>query len=512
MMRDDWIECRLGEVCHTTSGGTPSRKKEQFYNGCIPWVKSGELNYNIIIKAEEHITEEAIKKSSAKIFPKGSILIALYGATIGKLAFLGIDAAPNQAVCAIFKNKIFESNFLFNYLFHKRRNLIEQGTGGAQPNISQTILKKLILPVAPLPEQRAIVAKIEELFSSLDNGISDLNKASAQLKIYRQAVLKKAFTGELTKEWRSKQTSLPTANELLQQIQTERQNHHQQLLTKWQETVQLWEDGGKEGRKPMKPRVLKELPPLTEEEIAILPPLPEVWAHIKPQDIASPENYSIGIGPFGSNLKVSDYQDFGVPLIFVRNITRNNFFLNQKFISQDKYRELTAYSVKPLDILITKMGDPPGDCSIYPQHQPNAVITSDCLKFRVWSKYSERLYFKYCIESIFIKKQLGYITKGVAQKKISAERFKTLNFPLCSLPEQLQIVQEIESRLSVCDNIEQTISASLEKAEGLRQSILKKAFAGELLSATALAACRKEADWQPASELLKQIKAAQKDA
>lgn len=200
MLPSHWICSQLGEVCQTTSGGTPSRKNPSFYEGNIPWVKSGELNYNTIFETEEYISEEAIKKSSAKIIPKDTLLVALYGATIGKLAFLGVDAATNQAVCAIFKNGIFESKFLYYLFFHRKQDLIKEAIGGAQPNISQTILKNLEVTICPLPEQRAIVSKIEQLFSELENGIANLKLAKEQLKVYRQAVLKKAFEGELTKK------------------------------------------------------------------------------------------------------------------------------------------------------------------------------------------------------------------------------------------------------------------------------------------------------------------------
>src|SRR5690606_20534806 len=102
MIKEDWIECTLGEVFKTTSGGTPSRRNANYYNGSIPWVKSGELDKGIINETEEKISKEALKNSSAKIFPKGTLLIALYGATIGKLSFLGIEASTNQAICGIF--------------------------------------------------------------------------------------------------------------------------------------------------------------------------------------------------------------------------------------------------------------------------------------------------------------------------------------------------------------------------------------------------------------------------
>ena len=226
---------------------------------------------------------------------------------------------------------------------------------------------------------------------------------------------------------------------------------------------------------------IKLVEPIQDKELQQLSILPTKWRWARPESLCFPEPYSIGIGPFGSNLKVSDYRLTGVPLIFVKNITRNDFTLDLKFVDTAKYEELEAHSIKPLDIAITKMGDPPGDCAIYPENLPVGIITSDCLKFRIWDKYINRKYIKYCIETTLIKKQLGVITKGVAQKKISLERFKTLLFPIAPLQEQHQIVREIESRLSVCDKLEETISHSLKQAEALRQSILKQAFAGKLV-------------------------------
>ena len=152
-------------------------------------MKSGELGKGIIYDTEEKITEKAVKESSAKIFPEGTLLIALYGATIGKLGFLGVPAATNQAVCGIFANEKIDLQFLSYYLFHKRNDLIAQGTGGAQPNISQTILKNLPIPLPPLPIQHQIVARIESLFAELDKAAEHLRTAQQQLKTYRQAVL-----------------------------------------------------------------------------------------------------------------------------------------------------------------------------------------------------------------------------------------------------------------------------------------------------------------------------------
>jgi len=190
-----WTKSTLEEVAEWGSGGTPSRNNPKYFSGAIPWIKTGELGPKYIYGAEEHITEEAIQKSSARIFPRGSVGIAMYGATIGKLSIWGIDASTNQ-VCAVAQtySEVLFNEYLYYFLFSEKRDIIGAGKGGAQPNISQGILKEWKIPIPPLNEQKRIVAKIEELFSGLDNGIENLKTACKQLEIYRFAVLEYAVS------------------------------------------------------------------------------------------------------------------------------------------------------------------------------------------------------------------------------------------------------------------------------------------------------------------------------
>ena len=127
-----WVSKKLGQIVEMTSGGTPDKKFKEYYDGgTIPWVRSGELDKGVITDSEVKITQAGLDKSSAKIFPKGTLLIAMYGATIGKLAYLGIDAATNQAICAMFKNDTILLEYLYYFLLFQRPNLVKQGVGGA---------------------------------------------------------------------------------------------------------------------------------------------------------------------------------------------------------------------------------------------------------------------------------------------------------------------------------------------------------------------------------------------
>lgn len=208
----DWKVVRLGNVAKTKSGGTPSRKKPEYFTGNIPWVKSGELDDNVIYDTEEKITEEALLNSSAKIFPKGTLLIAMYGATVGKTAILAIDASTNQVVCGIFpKTKSFLSEFVRYYLAFIRPKLLNERFGGAQPNISQTIVKnsKIVLP--PPPEQQ----KIAKVLGTIQRTVDQQDKIIEATKNLKKSLMQKLFTqgighaefketeiGEIPQEWK----------------------------------------------------------------------------------------------------------------------------------------------------------------------------------------------------------------------------------------------------------------------------------------------------------------------
>ena len=160
---DSWKWVRLGEIGSWASGATPSRSNPDYYNGTIPWLKTGDLNDSYITDTSEYITELALSKTSVRLNPIGSVLIAMYGATIGKIAILKTAATTNQACCACIAYNGIYNKYLFYFLLAYRKNFIKMGAGGAQPNISKEKIVNTIFPFPPLPEQKRIVAKIEEI-------------------------------------------------------------------------------------------------------------------------------------------------------------------------------------------------------------------------------------------------------------------------------------------------------------------------------------------------------------
>ena len=160
---ETWIWIRVGDVGSWGSGATPPRTNPAYYGGSIPWLKTGDLNDGFIKEVPEFITELALEKTSVRLNPVGSVLMAMYGATIGKLGILEIPVTTNQACCACIPYAGMYNKYLFYYLMSMRQTYIGMTEGGAQPNISKEKIVNSILPLPPLEEQHRIVAKLEEI-------------------------------------------------------------------------------------------------------------------------------------------------------------------------------------------------------------------------------------------------------------------------------------------------------------------------------------------------------------
>lgn len=499
-----WVDVTLKDIAKWGSGGTPKSTNPAYYDGNIPWLIIGDLNDGYVWESEKKITEDGLKNSSAKMVTPDSVLIAMYG-SIGKLGINKIPLATNQAIA--FTETLYSSTYnkyLFYYLLFSRPKLYEMGKGGTQRNISQTVLKKVQFPLPPLPEQRAIVSKIEQLFSELDNGIANLKLAQEQLKVYRQAVLKKAFEGELTKEWREHQVDLPSAAEMLFEIQNDREASYNAELDKWKESIKKWEEEGKKGKKPTKPKKPTETKALTGEEVVKLPAIPKSWKWLKTSEII--DSINNGYTPKDNFLSSGSGE---IPFIKVYNLNFDgsfNFKKDPTFIPKIVHiKELARSITYPEDVLINIVGPPLGKVSVVTNQYPEWNINQAIVLFRPNQFITSKIisYYLQNPKTIHWLKNTSKATAGQFNVKVSTCR--EIPFPLCSIEEQRVIVQEIETRLSVCEKLGHDIEENLEKTEALRQSILKKAFEGKLLNERELGEVRNAPDWEPAEVLLEKI-------
>jgi type I restriction enzyme S subunit len=439
-MKEDWIECELGEVCEDVS---KVKRNELDDNDSFLYFDIGGIDNksNKIVSYKNYKWKDAPSRAQ-QIIKFGDTLFSTVRTYLKNIAIVDNLKFENQVCSSGFTVIRGEKDILYakyiNYyslseVFLQPLNELQQGS--SYPAVRDKDVFSQIIPLAPLPIQRAIVSKIEALFSDLDNGIANFKKAQAQLKIYRQAVLKKAFEGKFT-------------NEMV--------------------------DEGE---------------------------LPSGWKWMKISEISN-------VVRGGSPRPAGDpkYYDGNIPFLKVRDITKDNGIYLTTFEYTIKEAGLhKTRQIKPNTLLLSNSGATlgvPKICMI------DATMNDGIAAFLNLDERSNLYLYYFWVSKT---KELRNINMGAAQPNLNTDIIKNYLVPYCSLQEQTQIVAEIEHRLSVCDKVEQSITESLAKAEALRQSILKKAFEGQLLSQAEIAECKKEADYEPASVLLARIEQSRKE-
>src|SRR5690606_23280666 len=217
---------------------------------------------------------------------------------------------------------------------------------------------------------------------------------------------------------------------------------------------------------------IKEPAPV-ETDAEHTPDLPSGWCYASPDQLTAFHKNALTIGPFGSSLLKSDYTDEGVPLVFVRDIRSESFGGSEtRFVTPDKAEELASHTVRPGDLLITKMGDPPGDTAIYPRDRPPAIITADCIKLTPHTDVVSPEYLRFTIRASQIADQFAGITLGVAQQKVSLGRFRCIAVPLPPLAEQRRIVAKVDQLMVLVDALETQLAASRATAANLLSALV----------------------------------------
>lgn len=508
----DWVEAKLDELISNDGifcDGDWVESKDQDKNGNVRLIQLADIgDGNFKDKSARFLTLEKSIELNCTYLKYDDIILARMPDPLGRATLFPLKGEKkfvtvvDVAILRIGNSFINNRYLLYNINSPFIRQKIEAlQSGSTRKRISRKNLAKIDFPLAPLPIQRAIVSKIESLFSDLDNGITNLKKAQEQLKIYRQAVLKKAFEGELTKEWREKQTNLPTAEELLTQIKEERKANYELQITNWENAVKDWEKNGKEGKKPSKPQKNKSFDSLSMDKLNLLPKLPDNWFWDKLGNVCLKIMDGTHFSP--KNLSKGDFK-----YITAKNIKEGRIVLdNISYVTKADHMEIfSRCDVKKGDVLYIKDGATTGKAAVNKLDEEFSLLSSVGV-FRTSHKLILPQYLEYYLNSQVTRNRMLSNVAGVAITRLTLIKLNNSFVSLCSLAEQTQIVQEIESRLSVTDNLEFVIRNSLLKAEALRQSILKKAFEGKLLSESEIEVCKQEEDYEPASVLLQKIKA-----
>lgn len=388
----------------------------------------------------------------------------------------------NPVVCTNFlrlirPNEKINSTFLNYYLsyFYLSGKIISYQAGSNNlRNLKFKEYERIEIPVPPIETQQAIVNKIESLFDEIDEGIGRLKTAAQQIQQYRQSLLKNAFNGELTKEWRSKHAdTLPSENELLAQIQTTREQHHAQQLANWQTAVSQWEQNGKEGKKPSKPSTLKKLESIEKLNEIELTELPNGWFWER-----------LGLMTLGVEYGTSakSQPEGKVPVLRMGNMQNGKIDWTD-LVYSDNDEEIKQYSLKKGDVLFNRTNSPElvGKTSII-ETDEKAIFAGYLIRINHLTEITDGRYLTYFLNSMIAKKYGNFVkTDGVNQSNINGQKLINYPFVFCSLEEQKEVANILEQKLTACDQLAAELAKQLKQAELLKQAVLKAAFSGSLL-------------------------------
>ena len=413
---DSWKWMRLGDVGSWASGSTPSRSNPEYYGGNIPWLKTGDLNDDYIIDTSEYITELALNKTSVRLNPVGSVLMAMYGATIGKIGILKIEATTNQACCACIPCNGIYNKYLFYFLLAYRKDFIKMGAGGAQPNISKEKIVTTVFPLPPLAEQKRIVAKIEKLLPYVERYEKAYNELQQLNKRFpgnlQKSVLQLAIQGRLVPQCPEE----GNAEDLYKQIQAEKQN--------------LIKAGKIKKEKP--------LPAITDGEKPF--EIPNSWKWVRLGEI--------GITQTGNTPSKANLEYFGtdIPFITPGDIANNNVNYNNQGLS--KIGKNVARIGEKNTILQVCIGGSIGKSAIM-----DKIVAFNQQINSVYPIFIDCRYLHKVISSVYFITEMKEKAGGTATPIINRGIWNTLLVPLPPLAEQKRIVAKLEEILPLCDKL-----------------------------------------------------------
>ncbi len=446
-----WTIEKLGALGVWSGGGTPSKSNPAFWEGgTIPWVSPKDMKFVSIDDSQDHITESAVKGSATKILPKGSLLVVTRSGILQHslpVATNSRDVTLNQDIKALTPKDGFDVKYLYFALRRFGRDILHKccKAGTTVQSIEFPRLKDFEIPIAPLPEQRRIVARIEELFSHLDAGVAALRHAKAQLQRYRQSVLTAAVTGQLTQEWREQHPETESAGETVAAMLKERK--------------EKWERKGKYST--------------AASPSGDLYPLPEKWCWATWDQLSHWVTYGF--------TRPMDHVEEGIPIVTAKHV--KNSRINYDEGHRTPYKAYDNLSEKdrpqPGDILVTKDGTI-GRAAIVESDTPFCINQSVAV---VWLRTCPmyRKYLLTTIETESAQRQMTEKARGVAIKHLSITDFARMNVPIPPLAEQHRIVAEVESRTTAIDHLEAELDRQISRSNRLRQSTLAAAFSGSLL-------------------------------
>ncbi|MGE5490019.1 MAG: restriction endonuclease subunit S [Actinomycetota bacterium] len=414
-----WIATTVGDVYEVVGGGTPSTENADYWNGHVPWITSADIEGVRRINVRKHVSEKGIAASTANKVPAKTLLVVTR-VGLGKVAITDTPLCFSQDLQGLMQDpELISPEYALYLLSYELQFLKFAGQGTTISGVTKKQLKDLAFPLPPITEQHRIVAKIEELFSELDQGVASLKTAREQLKVYRQSLLKHAFEGKLTPGigWRD-----TTIGSLLC------------FLT-----------SGSRG-----------------------------WARY--------------------------YATEGDLFIRAQNIKHDYLNLDDiAFVSLPDRAEGLRTRIQPGDLLITITGANVTKTALVKHDLGTAYVSQHVALCRPTEEIFPEFLYRFIVAEAAGRRQLTEMAYGAGKPGLNLENIRSVEIRLPSLSEQEEIIRLIDEKLSEADQLYQTLATALQQADALRQSILKKAFSGQLVP--------QDENDEPAAVLLERIRA-----
>ena len=426
----------MGNIGDWGAGATPSRTHPEYYGGNIPWLKTGDLTDSYIDAIPETITELALEKTSVRLNPAGSVLIAMYGATIGKLGILSIAATTNQACCACFPLGGLDNKYLFYFLMAQKPLFIKQGEGGAQPNISKEKIVSTLMPVPPLEEQRRIVVMLGRIFPIIDA----YSKCKTELDLYnttfperlKKSILQEAVKGKLVPQ----DPSDEPAEALLERIRAEKQRliKEGKIKKDKHESVIFRRDNSHYEKLDGVERCIDDELPFE---------IPESWAWVRLGSIAESIQY-------GYNAPAK--QEGRIRMVRISDIHENTVAWSSVPFCDIEDSDIPTYLLQPNDILFARTGGTVGKSFLVSEVPCESIYAG----YLIRTRYSSLLcpqYLKFFMESPLYWQQLKSGTTATAQPNCNGQTLAKMLLPLPPANEQLRIVANLVRAFAIIDKM-----------------------------------------------------------
>jgi restriction endonuclease S subunit len=400
------------------SGTTPATNDLGFYDGDIPWITTSELRENIITDTTTKLTERAFKEHSAlMMYPPGTLLIAMYGATIGRLAILSISACTNQACCAFAEPVVLDPKFAFYWLLARRPELVAESSGGGQPNINQDKLRALRIPAPPLPEQRAIAAYLDRETARLDALVAKNERLIELLQEKRTALISHTVT-----------------------------------------------------------RGLDANAPLKDSGVAWLGNVPRHWNVGRIRDVSE----SLQTGPFGSQLHSEEYTPGGIPVINPAHLRDGRIFPDPDVaIDEETFSRLARHELREGDIVFARRGEM-GRCALVTATEAGWLCGSGSMRMRPRNDSAYPPFLNSLLSTNGVSDWLSLESVGTTMENLNRKIVGRIPVAIPPLDEQRAIAAHLDRETAKIDALIGKVRQVIEKLQEYRTALISAAVTGKM--------------------------------